>query len=289
MTALGPVTWPRRDDDHIAACARRLIRAAHAVQLQSSPSGTLELTAVFDTTLAFHVWQPIWQTTVIHTGSATDTFDIRAMWTAAADFLADEPSWTVLRLNSQTTLSRYVALDPAEMVPDSLLITDRDMASPDWFAVSTPARTMLLMVATVMRMLWTIRAVPLIDTCTELAATDLMGKIHQISRRQTSTQAATKQLPSAQLKALRTSLLLLKPACLLTSTQTQVSSLPLWSAAALTCVQAYKHARDNSAGQRASEVAEVLSLTVHLVQLTVSALKRLIAVNRCALRLVLNT
>jgi len=138
-------------------------------------------------------------------------------------------------------------------------------------------------------MLWTIRAVPLIDTCTELAATDLMGKIHQISRRQTSTQAATKQLPSAQLKALRTSLLLLKPACLLTSTQTQVSSLPLWSAAALTCVQAYKHARDNSAGQRASEVAEVLSLTVHLVQLTVSALKRLIAVNRCALRLVLNT
>lgn len=250
------------------------------MQLQSSPSGTLELTAVFDTTLAFHVWQPIWQTTVIHTGSATDT---------AADLLADEPSWTVLRLNSQTTLSRYVALDPAEMVPDSLVVTDGDMASPDWFAVSTPARTMLLMMATVMRMLWTIRAVPSMDTCTELAATDLMGKIHQISRRQTSTQAATMQLPGAQLKALRTSLLLLKPACLLTSTQTQVSSLPLWSAAALTCVQAYKHARDNSAGQRASEVAEVLSLTVHLVQLTVSALKRLIAVNRCALRLVLNT
>ncbi len=282
MTALDVNPWLSHDDYHIASCARRLIRDANAVQLQASPSGTLELTAVFDATLVFHVWQTIWRTSVLHTGNTADTFDRRTMWTAAADLLADEPSWTVLQLNSQTTLSRYVALDPAEKVPDSLWTFDGDMESPDWFAVSTPARPMLLMVAMVIRVLGTLRAVPSIDTCTELASIELMGKIQQIRLRQTSSQAATQQLPSAQLKALRTSLLLLKPACLLTSTQTQESSLSLWSAAARSCVQAYQHGRDTSAGQRAAEAAEVLSLTIHLVRLTVSALKRLIAVKTSA-------
>ena len=204
------------------------------------------------------------------------------MWTAAADLLADEPSWIVLQLNSQTTLSGYVALDPAEKVPDSLWTFDGDMESLDWFAVSTPARSMLLMVAVVIRVLKTIHAGPSIDTCTKLAATELMGKIQQIRSRQASTQSATQQLPSAQLKALRTSLLLLKPACLLTSTQTQVSSLSLWSAAARSCVQAYQHGKDTSSGQRAAKAAEVLSLTIHMVQLTVSALKRLVAVKSSA-------
>jgi len=252
------------------------------VQLQSSPSESLELTAVFDKTLAFHVWQPGWHATRILTGSragsATDTLDIAPLWTAAADLLADDHCWTVLQLNSQTTLSRYVALDPAEKVPHHYEITDEDLALPDWLA-------MLLMVATVLNVLLNICAVPSqpsLDTCTELAATELLGKIHQISLRQTGTQAVTKQLPSAQLKALRTSLLLLKPACLLTSAQTQVSSLCIWSAATSSCIQASQHGRDTSSGQRAAEAAEVLSLTMHLVQLTVSALKRLIAVKTSA-------
>jgi len=248
------------------------------VQLQASPSETLELTAVFDTALVFLVWQTIWHTSAIHTGPTENSINLNAMWTAAAGLVADEPSWTVLQLNSQTTLSGYVALDPAEKVPDSLWTFDGDMESPDWFAVSTPARSMLLMVAMVVRVLKTIRAEPSIDTCTKLAAAELMCKIQQIRSRQISTPAATQQLPSAQLKALRTSLLLLKPACLLTSTQSPVSGLPIWSAAASSCVQAYKHGKETSSGQRAAEAAEVLSLTIHSVQLTVSALKRLIAV-----------
>ncbi len=245
------------------------------MQLQPSPSETLELTAVFDKSLAFYVWQPIWHATRILMGSATDTLDIRALWTAAADILADEPCWTVLRLDSQTALSRYVAIEPTEKPPDNIWITDGDMGSPGWLAV-------LLTAATVMRMLLNICDVPSLGTCTELAATELMGKIQQISLGQISTQVDNKQLPSAQLKALRTSLLLLKPACLLSSAQTQVSSLSLWSAAALSCVQACQHGRDTSSGQRAAEAAEVLSLTMHLVQLTVSALKRLIAVKTSA-------
>ncbi len=266
----------------LAACARRLIRDANAVQLQASPSETLELTAVFDATLVFHVWQTIWHTSLIHTGHTEEAFSIKTMWTAAADLLADEPSWIVLQLNSQTTLSGYVALDPADKVPDSLWTFDGNMESPGWFAVSTPARSMLLMVAMVIRVLKTSHAAPSIDTCTKLAAKELMGNIQQIRSRQISTPAATQQLPSAQLKALRTSLLLLKPACLLTSTQTQVSSLSLWSAAARSCVQAYQHGKDTSSGQRAAEAAEVLSLTIHMVQLTVSALKRLVAVKSSA-------
>ena len=266
----------------LAACARRLIRDANAVQLQASPSETLELTAVFDATLVFHVWQTIWHTSLIHVGHTDEAFDIETMWTAAADLLADEPSWTVLQLNSQTTLSGYVALDPAEEVPDSLWTFGADVDSPDWLAVSTPARPMLLMVAMVIRALGSMRAVPSVDTCRKLAAAELVGKIQQISLRQASTQTGTQQLPSAQLKALRTSLLLLKPACLLTSTQTQVSSLSLWSAAARSCVQAYQHGKDTSSGHRAAEAAEVLSLTIHMVQLTVSALKRLVAVKSSA-------
>ncbi|DBB00612.1 TPA: hypothetical protein ACH3X3_002300 [Trebouxia sp. C0006] len=156
------------------------------------------------------------------------------------------------------------------------------MESPGWFAVSTPARSMLLMVAMVIRVLKTSHAAPSIDTCTKLAAKELMGNIQQIRSRQISTPAATQQLPSAQLKALRTSLLLLKPACLLTSAQTQVSGLPIWSAAASSCVKAYKHGRDTSSRQRAAEAAEVLNLTIHLVQMTVSALKRFIAVKTSA-------
>ncbi len=276
------VTWLRHVDDHLAACARRLIRDANAVQLQASPSETLELTAVFDATLVFHVWQTIWHTSLIHVGHTDEAFDIETMWTAAADLLADEPSWTVLQLNSQTTLSGYVALDPAEEVPDSLWTFGADVDSPDWLAVSTPARPMLLMVAMVIRALGSMRAVPSVDTCRKLAAAELVGKIQQISLRQASTQTGTQQLPSAQLKALRTSLLLLKPACLLTSTQTQVSSLSLWSAAARSCVQAYQHGKDTSSGHRAAEAAEVLSLTIHMVQLTVSALKRLVAVKSSA-------
>jgi len=163
------------------------------VQLQPSPSETLELTAVFDKSLAFYVWQPIWHTTRILAGSATDTLDIRALWTAAADILADEPCWTVLRLNSQTALSRYVAIEPIEKPPDNIWITDGDMGSPGWLAV-------LLTAATVMRMLLNICDVPSLGTCTELAATELMGKIQQISLGQISTQVDTKQLPSAQLK-----------------------------------------------------------------------------------------
>lgn len=207
MTAYDIVTWLRHVDDHLAACARRLIRDANAVQLQASPSETLELTAVFDATLVFHVWQTIWHTSLIHTGHTTTSIDLRTIWTAAADLLADEPSWTVLQLNRQTTLSCYVALDPAEKVPDSLWTFGADMESPDWLAVSTPARTMLLMVAMVMRVLRKIRAAPhgldaSMDTCTALAATELMGEIHQIRLRQASTQTATQQLPGAQLKAL---------------------------------------------------------------------------------------
>jgi hypothetical protein len=266
----------------LAACARRLIRDANAVQLQASPSETLELTAVFDATLVFHVWQTIWHTSLIHTGHTEEAFSIKTMWTAAADLLADEPSWIVLQLNSQTTLSGYVALDPADKVPDSLWTFDGNMESPGWFAVSTPARSMLLMVAMVIRVLKTSHAAPSIDTCTKLAAKELMGNIQQIRSRQISTPAATQQLPSAQLKALRTSLLLLKPACLLTSAQTQVSGLPIWSAAASSCVKAYKHGRDTSSRQRAAEAAEVLNLTIHLVQMTVSALKRFIAVKTSA-------
>ena len=266
----------------MSSCARRLIRDANAVQLQASPSETLELTAVFDATLVFHVWQTIWHTSLIHVGHTDKAFDIETMWTAAADLLADEPNWTVLQLNSQTTLSGYVASGPAEKVPDSLWTFGADVESPDWLAVTTPARTMLLMVAMVIRVLGSMRAVPSVDTCTKLAAAELVGKIHKISLRQASTQTATQELPSAQLKALRTSLLLLKPACLLTSTQTQVSSLSLWSGAARSCVQAYQHGKDTSSGQRAAEAAEVLSLTIHMVQLTVSALKRLVAVKSSA-------
>ncbi len=40
--------------------------------------------------------------------------------------------------------------------------------------------------------------------------------------------------------------------------------------------------KDTSSEQRAAEAAEVLSLTIHLVQMTVSALKRLIAVKTSA-------
>ena len=98
----------------LAACARSLILDANAVQLQASPSETLELTAVFDATLVFHVWQTIWHTSLIHTGHTEEAFSIKTMWAAAADLLADEPSWIVLQLNSQTTLSGYVALDPAD-------------------------------------------------------------------------------------------------------------------------------------------------------------------------------
>ena len=139
------------------------------------------------------------------------------------------------------------------------------------------------MVAMVIRVLKTKTNVESsIDTCTKLAAKELLGKIQQIKSRQISTPSATQQLPSAQLKALRTTLLLLKPACLLTSTQTQVSSLSLWLAAARSCLQAYQHGKDTSSGQRAAEAAEVLSLTIHMVKLTVSALKPLIAVKTSA-------
>ena len=144
----------------MSSCARRLIRDANAVQLQASPSETLELTAVFDATLVFHVWQTIWHTSLIHVGHTDKAFDIETMWTAAADLLADEPNWTVLQLNCQTTLSAYVALDPAEKVPDSLWTFGADVECPDWLAVTTPPRTMLLMVVMVIRVLGSMRAVP---------------------------------------------------------------------------------------------------------------------------------
>ncbi len=113
-------TWLTHVNVYVAACTCRLIRDADAVQLQASPSETLELTAVFDTTLIFHVWQKIWHTSAIHTGPTEYSIDLIAMWTAAAGLVAEEPSWTVLQQNSQTTLSGYVALDAAEKVPDSL-------------------------------------------------------------------------------------------------------------------------------------------------------------------------
>ena len=77
----------------------------HAVQLQPSPHGSLQLTLNVDKTIAFYVWRA----TCIQPGSG-EIADVSAHWYAAAQVLAADPNWSTLRLARQDAAGKRPAI-----------------------------------------------------------------------------------------------------------------------------------------------------------------------------------
>lgn len=256
---------------HTTLLARRLqactSKAVLTSQLQLSPTGELQLTVKVHLTLANYIWLSTGMT-----GSG-DEQDVIAFWSEAAKVLATHQHWSAMTLTSETTLLRFMGLDPAEKFPQELAVQPRslDMPSSGWQTVPAATRTVLLMAGCVMRSHGMRRGGLSKDECKQLAAQELVHTLDQTS--QTAQTASCSH--SVQCTALRSALLLAKSACLLTSINMHAESLPLWFA-----VLAKRSELMYKVGIQASaEVQELQSLRKLLVQLVISALKVLVQLN----------
>ena len=253
----------------------QLPRLCRIVQVQPSGSEVLQLALTVDLTLANYVWQSL----VVAGGSSM--LDIAAYWHAAAEVLALDLNWSTLRLAGQSSRLRFVALDHAEAIPEDLAMASPDMGASGWCSAPAATRTVLLMVSTVMRLRFMLQSSLSTDACTRIAAADLGQKLDQIRQRQTSAQPAQRAAaPSdAQHAALRRALLLVKAASIVTSLSVHEASIPLWSAASSTFDQVKESGKPT-----AQDGTESQSLTVLVVQLVVSALKKFVKVKTAKAR-----
>ena len=226
----------------------------------------MQLTVRVDLTLSNYIWQ----SSVLAGGSTVS--DVAAFWSAAAKTLSADHGWSMMGLTSQSALLRFVELKAAEKISEELGMGNPDMGSPGWLTVPVATKTVLLMAACVMRTRFLLQSGRHKDACTQMAVQELVHKVNQISRRQTTSIAQPDSLSSSELcKALRSVLLLVKPACLLTSINMHTKSLPLWSAAQSESTKLALTGNRHS--QTVADVQEIQRLSKLLVQLHIPALK----------------
>ena len=236
-------------------------------QLQLSPSGQVQLTVKVNLTLSNYIWQ----STILAGGSTLR--DVAAFWSAAAKTVPADHGWATMGLTSQSALLRFVELKANEKISENLGMRSQDMESPGWLTVPVATRTVLLMVACVLQTRFMLQSGLNRDACTQTAVQELVHKLDQI--RQTTSIAPPDSLSSSgQCKALRSLLLLAKPACLLTFIGMHPTSLPLWTAAQLESINLTRLGTSNR--QTDADVQESQKLGKLLVQLLVPALKVLV-------------
>ena len=76
-----------------------------------------------------------------------------------------------MALSSETTLLRFMGLDPAENFPQELVLGRLGMGSPGWQTVPAATKTVLLMAGCVMRAHCMHQEGLSKDECTQLAST----------------------------------------------------------------------------------------------------------------------
>ena len=236
----------------------------------------MQLTVKVDLTLSNYIWQ----SSILAGGSTI--LDVAVFWSAAAKTLAADHGWSSMRLTSQGALLRFAELKATEEISEDLAMASPDMGSPGWLTVPVATRTVLLMAACVMKTRFMLQSGLNKDACTQMAVQELLHKVDQISQQQTSMPVAQPDSlsSSALCKALRAVLLLVKPACLLTSINMHTKSLPLWSAAKSESINLMSMGTSNM--QTIADVQETQSLGKLLVQLLIPALKVLVKVKSAA-------
>ena len=166
-------------------------------------------------------------------------------------------------------------------VPEELMLASSDKGSPGWSSIPMATKTMLLMVAFVMRSRFMHQDGHSIDTCMHLAVHDLSLKIEKIcSQQHTSTQSMTdRNKPcSGLLRVIRSVFLLTKAARSVTSAKMQASSAAIWSAAAISSGDIAKLNSKISRQTSEEEDTELQTLTRLIVQSVIPTMKQLMMV-----------
>ncbi len=222
-----------------------------SLQLQHRRGEPLQLTAAFTCPIALCMWQSF---TV---GSPVIDVEIPVFWLAAAESVATQASWSTLKLLDAQTVKGLVDLAPTSCVPDGFAVTTSDIFSPEWLSVSTAARPLLLLVRNVLLMsTWhepgLLPECPDVDACKQTGAEVMRANMDKMRSHPAfacaanSTTSASSEI-SDHLLSLRTTLLLLKVAGLLSFLKTKDLALEnalhaVWTAVAASSDQASQDA-----------------------------------------------
>ena len=242
------------------------------LQLQQDTKKALRLTATFQHTLAICIWQSF------------PAHDVGVMnfWQSAAVLLAEQANWFTLRLVNEKALANFIALGPADAAPEDLVLTDGEITTPGWAAVTTPARPVLLLVQGFLQMAMKDAGGQEAEACIKAAVKQMHSNMNQIRLRQDSTVPAGSKA-AAHIKCLRAALVMLKVLQLLVSLRVRDTVLRMATTTLCTCIQS----ATNEASQRlcdqsnkftAIEKQETQTLHLLLVQMVVPVIKQMLKV-----------
>jgi len=243
----------------------------------------LKLTAVFDYTLALCIWQSFTVGNV--------KIDVRQpiFWEAAAEVLATQVNWTMLKLNKPEVLSGFVALPATATAtaPEDIALSACGTGSP-WANVTDDARPALLMVHNFMQVARMRQVGISQETCENVAVqvmTDNMNRIRLAKLGRVPQQAAVVSC-GAYILCLRSALLLFKLVSILASPriedkQLQTGTVAVWSAIGTAALelrdQAKRHRQKKPIQHRAGEEEEEEGkLSELLVQMIVVVMRQTI-------------
>ena len=186
------------------------------LQVQQSACREIRITAAIETALSINLWQSL-PSTVDRT--------VTEFWLEAAACIADRQHWPLLRLSSSKTLTDLVALPPGDQIPDGFQLTScTDLStSPDWAAISAPAKPLVLLIHTFLHMTALHDSGLPQDSCIKQELQRLNTQMQQLALRLESTAPA--QHASTYIKHLRACFVLLKMLQLLTTIEIPDSPL----------------------------------------------------------------
>ncbi len=140
---------------------------------------------------------------------------------AAAEGLADQANWCILKLADPTVLASFVALAATDSVPNDFAVLTPDITAKAWLSVSTAARPALLLVQNLLLMA-TVHQPGLVSkpsdaqTCKRVGAHVLSINMDKLRLQQEGTLSADSIASSASsrcndhIQSLRVTLLLVK-------------------------------------------------------------------------------
>jgi len=243
----------------------------------------VKLTADFAYPVALCMWRSF---TV---GSTVIDVAIPVFWLAAAESVATQVSWSTLKLLDPKAVKGLVDLAPTCCVPDGFAVTTSDILFPEWLSVSTAARPILLLVQNVLLMsTWhqpgLLPEASDVDACKQTGAEVMSANMDKMRSHLAfacaaySTTSAASEF-SDHLLSLRTSLLLLKVAELLSFLKLKDSALEnalhaVWTAVAAASDQASEDAM--LPVQHADADGEEHSMSFFLVQMARPVMKQML-------------